>query len=150
MKRRVYEFMTRDLSAAVEHMTLREVTELLSRRQLVSLPIVNTFNQVIGYITEDMIIRAVFPERLDPDNITISLDKFRQVIKRIGDIGTIEIATIMDPHPVTVQEDTLIADAVDLIINRGLHSISVVRDSLLVGTVTRASLCRFLIDSNKL
>jgi len=150
MKKFVREFMTRDLTAVTEDMTLQDVAELLSIRRLYGVPVVNQYNQVIGFISEKTLVRSVFPERVDTDNMMITLNKFAQIIKRIGNIGESKVKTFMRSDPIVVKEETLIADVVEIILNKDINSLPVCRDGVLVGVITRANICRFLIDSDRL
>jgi predicted transcriptional regulator len=149
MRRLAKEYMRRDLTCATEEMSIREVAELLSVTQIFGLPVVNKFNQVVGFISEKTIIETVFPERIDTDHIVISLDKFMQIVNRTEDIERIKVRSIMHMHIYTVTEETMIVDVVELILNKNLHIVPVVRDGFLVGTISRASVCKFLIDSNQ-
>jgi CBS domain-containing protein len=50
------------------------------------------------------------------------------------------------PAPVTVRPDVTVADAAELMLDRGLHHLPVVDDDRLVGLVDLTLVCRALLD----
>jgi predicted transcriptional regulator len=146
MLKKVGEFILRDLTSVAADTSIKEVVKLLSFKHLTGMPVVNEKNEVMGYISEVDIIKALFPERIDTDNIIISLDKLAQILKRTDNIGDNKIESIMNPHPVVVTEDTLIADAIELILKYDLSNLPVTRNNFLVGSLPRANICQFLVE----
>ena len=146
----VGDYMTRDLTSVSEETTLREVTELLALSRLYGVPVVNDENRIVGFVSEKTIVKSVFPERIDTDNMLITLDKFQQIIKRVGNIGETKVDVFMLRDIIRVKEEDLIADIVDIILNKDISILPVEKENKLVGVITRADICKFLMDSNQL
>jgi len=150
MNRFVKDYMTRDITSVTPDMTLRDVAELLALHRLYGVPVVDDDNKVVGFISEKTLLKAVFPERIDSDSRIITLDKFQQIIKRLGNFGDTEVGSFMRRDTIKVCEDDLIADVVDIILNKDISSLPVTRSGQIVGMINRADICKFMLDSDHL
>lgn len=149
--KKVKDFITRDLTSVTEDTPLKEVAEVLSLRALSGIPVVNKENQVTGFISEKDIITSIFPEqvgRKEPD--VIGFINLHQVVKKLTQVGQAMVKDYMSKTVTTVKEDTPASDVAELMLNKDLKRMPVIRNKRLVGIVDRASLSRILLEEGSL
>lgn len=148
---KVKDFMTRDLTSVTEDTPLKEVAELLSIRALSGLPVVNQDNVVTGFISEKDIISSIFPEKFkfeNPDLIGIS--SLSRLVTKIGQVGEAKVKDYMDTNIFCVKEDTPASDVAEIMLNKDMMRLPVVRDRKLVAMVDRSSLSRIMLEEGTL
>ena len=149
--KKVKDIMTRDLTSVTEDAPLVEVAELLSLRSVNGIPVVNMQNEVKGWISERDLITSIFPEKVKIENPDlIGLSGLSQVVKKLGQVGQAQVKDYMSKDINAVKEDTLAADVAELMLNKDLKRVPVVRNKRLVGVVDRVSLAHLLLEEGSL
>jgi CBS domain-containing protein len=149
--KKVKDFITRDLTSVTEDTPLKEVAELLSLRAVNGIPVVNMKNEVTGWISERDLITSIFPERVKIENPDlIGFMNISQVVKKLTQVGQARVKDYMSKtfHP--VKEDTPAPDVAELMLNKNLKRVPVLRNKRLVGVVDRASLAHILLEEGSL
>ncbi|NQU18350.1 MAG: CBS domain-containing protein [Candidatus Saganbacteria bacterium] len=147
--KKVRDFMTRDLTSVTEETKLKDVAELLSMRALSGVPVVDHENRVVGYISEKDVILSMFPEKVKIENPdVIGLTNLTQVINRLGRVGDAKVADYMDKNIHIVSEGTSTSDLAEIMLQKDLKRVPVVRNRRLVGIVDRSSLSCILLEEN--
>jgi CBS domain-containing protein len=120
--------------------TVAETAEILLNNRISGVPVVDN-SQLVGMVSEGDLLRRVEAgtERrrswwleLMTRNDTIAADYVKSHGRKVSDI--------MTRHPVTVREDTDLAEIADLMEGRQIKRVPVVRDGKVVGIVSRANL----------
>jgi CBS domain-containing protein len=149
--KKVRDFMTRDLTSVTEDTPLKEVAELLALRELSGIPVVNKENEVTGFISEKDIITSIFPEQVKIENPdVIGFMNLSHVVKKLTQVGQAMVRDYMSKTVNTVKEDTPAADVAELMLQKDLKRLPVVRNKRLVGIVDRASLSHILLEEGSL
>lgn len=149
--KKVKDFMTRDLTSVTEDTPLKDVAELLSLRSLSGIPVVNNQNEVKGWISEKDIISAIFPEQVKIENPdVIGFTNLSQVVKKLTQHGQAMVEDYMSKHITSVKEDTPASDVAEIMLDKDLKRLPVVRNKRLVGVVDRASLSSILLEEGTL
>lgn len=149
--KRVKEFLTRDLTSVTEDTPLKDVAELLSLRGVNGIPVVNMKNEVTGWISERDLITSIFPEKFQVENPDlIGFMNLSRVVKKLTQVGQAMVKDYMSRtfHP--VKEETLASDVADIMLQKNLKRIPVLRNKRLVGVVDRASLAHILLEEGSL
>ena len=145
--KKVRDFITRDLTSVTEDTPLKEVAELLSLRALPGIPVVNKENEVTGWISEKDIITSIFPEKVKIENPdVIGFMNLSQVVKKLTQVGQAMVKDYMTKTLYSIKEETPAADVAEIMLQKDLKRIPVVRNKRLVGVVDRASLSRILLE----
>lgn len=145
--KKVKDIITRDLTSVTEDTPLKEVAELLSLRAIPGIPVVNKENEVTGWISEKDIITSIFPEKVKIENPdVIGFMNLSQVVKKLTQVGQAMVKDYMSKTVHTVKEDTPASDVAELMLQKDLKRMPVVRNKRLVGVVDRASLSRILLE----
>jgi CBS domain-containing protein len=149
--KKVRDIMTRDLTSVTEDAPLKDVAELLSLRELSGIPVVNTKNEVTGWISEKDIISSIYPEKVKIENPdVIGFTNLSQVVKKLTQVGNAMVRDYMTKTLSSVKEDTPAADVAEIMLAKDLKRLAVVRDKRLVGVVDRSSLSHTLLEEGSL
>ncbi|MDI6822480.1 MAG: CBS domain-containing protein [Actinomycetota bacterium] len=142
---KIKEIMTRDLTAVSEDTTLKEAARIMARCRFSGLPVVDDEHRVMGIITEKDIIESAFPGRFGRTDEFFVRD-FAVLARRMIQVGERYVRDFMTKEAVCVTEDDTILNAAEIMLVRGLKILPVVREEKLVGVVSRAELCRSLME----
>jgi len=107
-----------------------EVLDLILRRGIHAVPVVGTSYEVLGIITTGDSLRTLMKSGLDA-----GLE---------GAVSQLLAREVMTRTVLCVSEDQLLAEAVQMMVNRDVEQIPVVRNGALVGFITRGSVLRAL------
>ena len=135
------DVMTREVISITPDTEVREIVELMLRNRVSAVPVTDATGKVLGMVSEgDLMRRAenrtdrrdswwlkeLFAPSETPDSY------IRTHGKRAQDI--------MTPSPVTIGEDTPLYQIAQVLEEKGIKRVPVVRDGKLVGLVSRANL----------
>jgi CBS domain-containing protein len=109
------EIMTRNVYAISPEASVQEVAQLLSRKSISGVPVIDKDGKIIGIVTEADIIGKV---------------------NRVG----MCVADIMSPEIIFVTEETRVGEIAMLLVERNIKRVPVMRDGTLVGIVCRADI----------
>jgi len=145
--KKVKDFMIRDLTSVTEDTPLKEATELLCKRKLCGVPVLNKQKEISGWISCKDIISSIFPEqvKLEEPNI-ISIMDISKDIKKLTQIGQSLVKDYMSKNVISVSEDAPASDVAKLILQKGIRRMPVSKGKRLLGTVGRPCLCRMLLE----
>lgn len=138
----VRDVMVRGVSSVRPDTPLAEVVDLLLRRNVKAVPVVDKRRRVVGTITGGDLLRRGHLElrlsiqrELDPEILRERLADLARSPKSAGDVMT---------HPVhTVAADTDLVSAVRLMVSRRVKRLPVVdREGQLIGMISRADVLR--------
>jgi len=109
-----HEIMTRDVITVQPHTPIDEIARLLVQHRITGVPVVDEEGRVLGIVSE-----------------------FDLIAKR-GRVA----ADVMSTDVIAVSEDTPAETIADLIVQRRVRRVPVLRNGRLVGIITRADLVR--------
>jgi CBS domain-containing protein len=139
------DVMTTEVITVDERTPISAVAKLLAERGISAVPVVDAAKRVIGMVSEgDLLHRAeTGTERrrawwldLLAASDELARDYVKSHAKTVGEVMTRDV--------VSVTEETPVADIAILLETRGIKRVPVLRDSRLVGIVSRANLVQAL------
>lgn len=117
---------------------LAEVVDLMARRELHAVPVVGRDYEVLGIVTSGDVLKALLPrsgpEPGSPDAL-------------IGRAEGLVARDVMTRSVLCVSEDQDLIDAATMMVHRDVEQLPVVRESQLVGFITRDVVLRRLCGS---
>lgn len=137
------DVMTRDVVTARPDTPVPELVQLLLTRSISGVPVVDTAGNLVGIVSEgDLLRRAELGTEKTRGGwatfftgaATLATEYVRANARLVGDVMTRVV--------VTVDEDTPLSEIADVMEDRRIKRIPVVKDGRLVGIVTRANLLR--------
>jgi len=121
--------------------TLRELNELLQKRGVSSLPVVDEGGRVVGMVTEGDLIRAVLPGYMELYENSLYLHDFEYLEERVHHVEEMLVKEIMARKVISIAEDTPILQIGSTFLLRGVDRLPVMRENRLVGMVGRNDVC---------
>jgi CBS domain-containing protein len=143
------EIMLKDFQTISEEHTAYEAIIKLLERKISILPVVNDEGFLLGIISETDLVYV--DRKLNPSsyyayeeaNVPVSI---RILNKDLSRLSTLQVKDIMTRKVVTVKETTPLEEIIHLIINEGIKTIPVVKDSKITGIITRKCILQYYIS----
>lgn len=135
----VHDVMIARPRSVLAETTLGDVARVMLANKLSSIPVTSPQGEVIGMVSYRDVLRGIFPSFLKKlsagkgsEKKTVGADEARQM----------PVREIMDRSVLCVSDDQALANVASMIVGKGLDQIPVVRDGVLVGTLTREDIAR--------
>jgi len=110
-----------------------EVLDLMVRRELTAIPVVNERYEVLGVITTHEALQHLLPRRVSGEGMDMS-----------GAPGSGLARDVMTRSVMCVSQDQSLLEAANLIVNRDVAQVPVIRDGEFVGFLTRDAVLKKL------
>lgn len=143
------DIMTREVLIAHPDDSVDKVTHLMIDNKISGIPVVNVDDQVVGIITEkDLMVRA--KELKVPFYVTlfdsiIFLENPIRFNNEVKKYTATKVKEAMTTKVVAVEEDTPVAEIVELMQHKRINRVPVTRHGKLVGIITRNDLLKALV-----
>jgi CBS domain-containing protein len=149
---KVKDIMTPSPVTLSVHAKVSEAAGLLRKHRIGGLPVMDD-NKLVGIVTESDILSLLstgdlsedlwLPSPLEIIEIPVrELINWEKTKKALSDIGISEIGEVMTSEVISISEDADIEEAASVMLREGIARLPVVRDSMLVGIVTRSDIVR--------
>lgn len=127
---------------------IRHAAEIVALSGVSDLMVVDDEDKFIGVLSEGDILRTALPdidEILDEggtleDAFQIFLDKGKQ-------LAELPIAPLIIREPIVLDPENHVAQAATILVDKHIRLLPVVQDSKLVGTISRADVCRAVVGT---
>lgn len=146
------DIMTRDVIAVTPEQQVETVVSLLLENKISGIPVVDNERRVIGIITEkDLMIKA--RELKVPFYVTlfdsiIFLENPIRFNNELKKYTASRVKDAMTKRVLVVKEDTPVNEIAEIMQNKKVNRVPVVRDGKLVGIITRNDILKSLVKSN--
>lgn len=132
---KVREIMTRDVTTAAPGMALEDAADMLARRRLRAMPVIDDEGHVLGMLTDRLLISRLLPG--------LEQAGAGGPLARSAHAG--EVRDIMERAVMCVKDDEPLANVVRLMLDKEIERFPVVREGELVGFLTRGDIIRRLL-----
>jgi len=138
---RAHQIMTKPVVTIAPDATILEAANIMLRRHISGLPVVDAAGKLVGIVSEGDFIRRseIGTERRRSRWLKFILGPGKSASDFVHEHGR-KIAEVMTPSPLTITEDTPLADVADLMERNDIKRLPVVRGHGVVGMVTRVNL----------
>ena len=138
---RAHQIMTRPVFSVLPEASILEAANLMLRRHISGLPVVDAAGKLVGIVSEGDFIRRseIGTQRRRGRFLKLILGPGQAATDFVHERGC-KIAEIMTHDPVTVSEDTSLEAIVALMEKNKLKRLPVMRGEKLVGIVSRSNL----------
>lgn len=142
--RRVFELMNPDVVALRPEHSVTEAQQILAARSVSGAPVVDETGRVLGVVSQnDLVRKATHPDTAE------NAGQFFSSIEDFADLGTtpvgassMRVADLMNKRVYSVNRDTGVAVAANIMRERRIHRLLVTDKGVLVGIVSSLDLLR--------
>ena len=125
---------------------IRRAAEIFSISAVGDLMVMDYDNQFVGVLSETDLIRSLLPNFDDVVRSGGTLnDAFQFVVQKGSDLVARSIDPLVNHDAITLKAADEIAQAAVVMIEKNVRSLPVLEDGKLVGSVSRADICRAVI-----
>lgn len=126
---------------------LGEASELFSKTRISDVMVVDEEGYLVGVVSEGDLMRAVMPDRDEIIESDLPLLTGFEIMEEKGqEIREITVEDIMIPMPITVVEEDALIKAAQIMLAKMIRRLPVVKDGRLIGCLSRADICRAVLD----
>ena len=138
---RAHQIMTKPVITVAPDATILDAANIMLRRHISGLPVVDVTGKLVGIVSEGDFIRRgeIGTGRRRGRWLNFILGPGKSASDFVHEHGR-KIAEVMTPSPVTITEDTPLAEVADLMERKNIKRLPVVRGDDVVGMLTRANL----------
>ncbi|HTP66326.1 MAG TPA: CBS domain-containing protein [Geobacteraceae bacterium] len=141
---KVSDIMSRDVLTTTPGATLKESLELLVKRRLNGLVVVEG-ERVVGVVTKADIFRAILPTQADICEDEVLMKDLEYVEERIFKCLSASVGMIMGAPVITIASNLPIVKAGSIMILRRIKQVPVVDDGKLAGIITLSDILGVLL-----
>ncbi len=146
---KVSDVMINDISAVFEDETIERVVDMMSKHFISGVPVVDERMRVVGFITENDIMKASIPSYFVLLQSASFLPDTNQFVKNMSRIKDRKVSEYMSKPPIVVREDAPLIHAADLMMRHNIKTIPVVDDqNRLIGVITRIDILRAALEGS--
>jgi CBS domain-containing protein len=138
---RAHQIMTKPVITVGPETTIVDAANIMLRRHISGLPVVDSSGELVGIVSEGDFIRRseIGTQRKRGRWLRFILGPGRSAADFVQEHGR-RVAEVMTKDPLTITEDTAMAEIVELMEKNNVKRLPVVHDGKLVGIVSRANL----------
>jgi CBS domain-containing protein len=136
-----HQIMTRSVISVNPDTTIVEAANIMLKRHVSGLPVVDETGKLVGVVSEGDFIRRseIGTQRKRGRWLRFILGPGKSASDFVHEHGR-KVSEVMTPSPLTITEDTALAEIVDLMERNSVKRLPVVRGDKVVGIVSRANL----------
>jgi CBS domain-containing protein len=142
--RRVFELMNPDVVALRPEHSVTEAQQLLAERRVSGAPVVDESGRVVGVVSQnDLVRKATHPDTAEKaGQFFSSVEDYADLGETPVPPGSTRVADVMNKRVYSVNRDTGVAVAANIMRERRIHRLIVTDKGVLVGIVTSLDLLR--------
>jgi CBS domain-containing protein len=145
---RVKDVMERDVARLDPAADLAEAAKVVAAVRVGDLMVVDHDGEFVGVLSEGDILRSSLP---DLDEILAAggtlYDGYQLFMRKARELSAKPITPLVIREPLVMHPDDHVAKAATVLIDRQIRLLPVVEDGRLVGTVSRANICRAVVET---
>ncbi len=143
---RIRELMTIYPVSIQRNMDLRRAAEIISLADASDLMVIDEERNFVGVLSEGDLIRAILPNFDEVIQAGGTLqDAFMFFVAKGRELANRPIEPLIIKDPITVSPDNEVAEVATILIQKQIRRLPVVQNGKLLGTVSRADVCRAVI-----
>ena len=147
-KKRVGDIMTTAVLTVRPDTPVYQIARLMSEHDVSGVPVIDDNERVLGVITElDMIVRNT---RFKMHNFIMILDSIiyletpKHFEERLKQLLGVTAREIMSTPAVTITPEATIEELAELMVDRRMNPLPVVKDDRLIGIISRSDIIRLM------
>jgi predicted transcriptional regulator len=127
---------------------LHHAAEVVALSGVSDLMVVDDDDNLVGVLSEGDILRSALPDTDEILDEGGSLDDaFRIFLEKGKQLANMPIAPLIIRDPIVLSPENHLAQAATILVDKQIRLLPVVEDGKLVGTVSRADVCRAVVGT---
>ena len=144
----VEDFMTVRTARIRYNSNIQHAAEIVALSHVSDLMVVDEDDNFRGVLSEGDILRTALPDVVEILEEGGSLDDAFEIFLNKGkELSNLPIVPLIIEEPITVDPSDHVAKAATVLLNKQIQLLPVVKDGKLVGTVSRADVCRAIVGT---
>ena len=145
---RIKDIMTPHPARIQNDATLQRAAELVAMSRVTVLMVFDDQNNFVGVLSEGDILQAALPDINQILDEGGSVDTAFDIFLNKGkNLANLPITPLIIQDPLVVAENDNVAKVAVVLIDKQIRLLPVVKDGQLVGTVSRADICRAVVGT---
>jgi CBS domain-containing protein len=133
----IYIYVDADMRRAAKIFSMAEASDLM---------VIDLQEKFVGVLSEGDLLRAILPNFDEVLAAGGSLrDAFRFFVEKGRDLASRSIAPLIIRNPITVKPEDDVAQIATILVQKQIRRLPVVENDRLLGTISRADICRAVI-----
>lgn len=142
------EIMSTNVLTVKKDATIEEIAHVLTDNNISGVPVVNESNHILGIVTEkDLLYKDVephFPPVVELLGGMIFLKGVKHYNEELRKLVATKAEDIMTKHVITVDEETVVEKVAELMTEKDINRIPVVKDGKLAGIISRSDIIKYI------
>ncbi len=144
---KVSDVMIFDISAVFEDDTVEKVVDMMSKQYITGVPVVDKDMHVVGFITDNDIMKASIPSYFALLQSASFLPDTNQFVRNMLNIKDHPVSEYMSKPPIVIREDEPLIHAADLMMRHNIKTIPVVdENNRLIGIITKIDILKAALE----
>jgi len=143
---KVKDIMVREVDSLLEDVSVREAMDILFKRQISGLPVINNDGKLIGMFTEKEVLAYLLPSYVQQVGRFIYEENPKATKNKLLALGKIKVSELMRKEVVTTGEEVTLCETARIILTQKARRLPVVdKTGKIVGMVARCDVLRAMI-----
>lgn len=157
MMKKVREVMTSPVLTVTPDMPVKEAATLLAKRDVSGAPVVED-DKIVGIFSEVDVLRSLKTTKKNLRLVFPSISSIgiafqeelvqRELLEAYDEIGSMPVSEVMSRDVHTIDADITVKEAVVAMVQNDVNRLPVMKESRLVGIVTRGDVIKGLASNN--
>jgi len=147
---KVKEIMSQDIISVSPESGAKEALDLLLKRQISGLPVIDGKNKLLGMFTEKEILSAILPSYIEKVGRFVYRENPKAVKQKIIAFQKIKVKDLMRHNVVTIDEDTTLCEVARIMLTQKARRLPVFNKAKeVIGIVSRGDVVKALFEEYK-
>ncbi|MFA4984596.1 MAG: CBS domain-containing protein [Candidatus Omnitrophota bacterium] len=147
---KVQDVMSRNVTHLAADTTVKEAAELLQKKQISGLPVMDANGRLVGMFTEKDILSHILPSYIEKVGSFVYEENPKATKRKFGQLAEMTVSKLMRREVVTVNENVTLSEVARVMLTQKIRRIPVVdKDSRVVGIIARSDILRGLIEEER-
>lgn len=147
---KVREIMTKQVTSISPEITVKEALELLQKKEISGLPVIDDKNRLVGMLTEKEVLSYVLPSYIEKVGRFIYEENPKSVQKKLLELSKMKVKDLMRKEVVTTSEEATSCEVARIMLIQKARRLPVVdKSGKVVGIVARCDILKALVKTSE-
>lgn len=140
---KIKDIMIKEVISLDPEMSVKEALDILLRREISGLPVVDKDRNLLGMFTEKDVLKNILPSYLEKVGKFVYQEDPKIIRKKLQDLLNSKVRDVMRKEVATVKEDAILSEVASLMLTQRARRILVVdMNNKLIGIISRGDVVK--------